>query len=158
MKRLLVPTVSFLFFLIALLVSKDYPQGPRLYPLVIIICGITFSSAVLIRETKRIQGERNLGQFGISYDRFSKDPFLIKQLFVVISTISYTILAHATGFIIISIVYTFLIFYVLGFRKRLAVVFISLAFPLLLYVVFGVMIKIALPRVFLEDWISEIVR
>ena len=159
MKKLLVPVVSLLLFIIALLMSKDYPQGAKLYPLVIIACGIVFTSAVLIQEMKNILREKKKpGQFRISFDTISIDPFLVKQLFVVISTVIYTILVYEGGFILVSTFYTFLNFYILGFRRKFVVLLLSVAFPLFLYIVFGVMIKIALPRVFLEDWISEIVR
>ncbi|MEW6410805.1 MAG: tripartite tricarboxylate transporter TctB family protein [Nitrospirota bacterium] len=161
MKRLIVPVIFLLFIIIALLESKDLPPGAGLYPKVIIAGGFVVVTIALIKEIKTIRSEKKAGQYAlkrISYEKILKDPLVIKQLFIIISTLIYIFLVEKTGFIIISTIYIFLNFYILGFRHKTHLPFISIATSLIIYLVFGLFIKIPLPMQFLEEWISKLIR
>lgn len=126
------------------LIAQD-TVSPRFFPYVSVICGLVccvlslvtdvVSMVLAVRRGKKVASEKDSN---ISYLRV---VFCIVLLFV-----WYLVLRHV-GFIISTIIVTFLLSYMLGNRNKISLILFPVLFTMLIYVVFANFLHVHLPEI-----------
>lgn len=157
MLRLLVPFIVLSLLFLGVIESWNYPLRSKIYPLIIIGSCFVFVVLGIISDLKKIKAEKKYESIKLRAIASSlKDVQFQKQIFMVISTILYSAFVNMSGFIIISTLYLFFNFYIQGVRSKFILPIISIMSPIILYIIFGIYIKIPLPRGPVEKLVMEV--
>lgn len=116
--------------------NTEWKMSPYLFPLVISIF-LAFLSLSLLKEGKQLKKENDREE-GIASNW--KDV-----IYIAIFTLVYCILIGVITFIPATSLFLLVSFWYLGERKRYLILLISLLFPVILYVLFGMLLHVMLP-------------
>lgn len=116
--------------------------GPAFFPRVLAAGLMTFSLLLIIQNLFLVSSEDGEKRFDI------KDPGVHRAAVALAATIVYGIGMSFLGFIIMTVLYLLFMMYLMKMRKWIFMAGVSVAVSLTVYLVFSVMLNIALPEGF----------
>lgn len=107
---------------------------PRMMAIGLIIASLSMIFTSVMSKKEEIIGTLSLKNSGIQ-----------RALICLVLTILVAVLLKPVGFIIVSIVYAFIMMYILGDRKWIRMIIVSILVPLLIFFLFSKLLGITLP-------------
>lgn len=142
LSKLLVPGAMFIFTLILIIESWDYPDKARIFPQTIgfiFLILLTFLIWCILVEMRSINKSDTKDESKNQYD-------FKKWLFSGISIVIYTLLMYLVGFIVSSIIFTAALMWLLGLKRPILVGIITLCSVVLIWTIFQKILYIPLPE------------
>lgn len=141
-KDIIASVILGLFFIVFYFLSFNISLRAAGYPRSLIIVGflLTFGLFLLVLFSKK---ERII-QLSKEVNTFFK-PHIIRLFATIFTVIIYIILLPKYGFIISTILFTLVLMYILNSNYKLLYLLVAPIFTLVLYFVFGKLLKVWLP-------------
>ncbi len=117
--------------------------GPAYFPRVL-AAGLGIFSLILLLQNLLGKSSETTDEAPFSL----KDPGIQRSIIALAATVLYGIIMGYLGFIITSILYLVFMMYLMKMRKWLLMTGVASAVTLVVYTVFSVLLKIALPEAF----------
>ena len=141
-------------------VKGSYAQ-PATFSQIMLIGMMVFAAILLIQS---IWNLTHLKQDSWAAEKaatlnFFKDRGVLYALFTILLCIAYVMLFKKLGYVLVSFFVCFTIMILIGKRKWLQMVLISLLVPLCMWLLFYLLLKVNIPMgplTFLRDWIDEL--
>ncbi|MDW7661884.1 MAG: tripartite tricarboxylate transporter TctB family protein [Bacillota bacterium] len=141
--------VAIMFFIgglgmliVALKLPLDSPVttigGPGTFPALVLIVLIFFSGLLMLVEYRKMKND------SVVLLKFEKGD-LKRILLVVTVSFIYLLVIEATGYLIATFGFTAMLLWLFGLRKKVSFAVITIVYPLIIFFVFKMLLKIPLP-------------
>ncbi|MBN2657605.1 MAG: tripartite tricarboxylate transporter TctB family protein [Spirochaetales bacterium] len=117
--------------------------GPGFFPRILAVALVLFCLVLIIQN---LAGKGEKGESGFDI----KDPGVHRSALVLLITVLYAVIIPFAGFVAASVIYLFILMYLMKLRKWIQMIAVSTGVSFAIYFIFSVLLKIALPQGFLS--------
>lgn len=141
--------------------AKNAAVQPSTFPRIMIIGMAVFTVILLIQSLIKLSNLKSDDHLAAKAEsiNFIKDKGVLAALFVIVLCIVYVKLFKSAGYVVVSFVLGGIIMYLIGLRKPVTLILVSLLVPLVMWVIFYKFLQVNIPMgilQFLRDMIDKI--
>ncbi|MCR5090317.1 MAG: tripartite tricarboxylate transporter TctB family protein [Oscillospiraceae bacterium] len=141
--------------------AKNAAVQPNSFPRIMIIGMAVFSVILLIQSIVKLAGLKPADPLAEKAESLNpvKDRGVLAALFVILLCVGFVACFKSLGYVVVSFLLSGIIMWLIGLRKPLPLILISLLVPLGMWLVFYKFLKVSIPMgvlQFLRDFVDTI--